>query len=314
MTLCSAFVKQVIQAALHRFKVTMIDWFALVERRLRYPTDTTALWRMSWGRWVAFAILAVGFACLAMDEPSAQYDPPQGQAAYNFALTITYLGKSDWILVPLALLLFSSAFIPWRALSSRSLLLWTCRIQTAWFVFISVAGSGLIATLLKQTIGRARPTLHGEVGAFYFSSWTLDYHYASFPSGHATTAAAFCMALIILFPRLRLIGLTLILWIAGSRAIIGVHYPSDVIAGVMLGVWFTIFVSLRFTKARFLFRVTEDGTLRTRHGYRLINGTLDAYLKKLTAQLAGHRSAQPSYQTYGLPWRAVEQTPSTGQQ
>ena len=108
-----------------------------------------------------------------------------------------------------------------------------------------VAGRGLVAlslasattnVLLKRASGRRRPP-SGLVPA-----WREPRRVpftASFPSGHAASAAAFTTAVVLelpwsavpLVPLVPLAGA-----VATSRVVIGVHYPSDVVAGVALGV------------------------------------------------------------------------------
>jgi membrane-associated phospholipid phosphatase len=55
----------------------------------------------------------------------------------------------------------------------------------------------------------------------------------SYPSAHATTSAAGARALAPLLPSAPLYGLAAVL--ALSRPYLGVHYPSDTLAGVVLG-------------------------------------------------------------------------------
>lgn len=58
---------------------------------------------------------------------------------------------------------------------------------------------------------------------------------ASFPSGHAATAFAAAGVVALLHPRLRVPALGLAALVALSRVYLGVHFPSDVIAGAALG-------------------------------------------------------------------------------
>ncbi len=58
---------------------------------------------------------------------------------------------------------------------------------------------------------------------------------ASFPSGHAATAFAAAGVVAALHPRLRVVALGLAVLVALSRVYLGVHYPSDVLAGALLG-------------------------------------------------------------------------------
>jgi membrane-associated phospholipid phosphatase len=59
----------------------------------------------------------------------------------------------------------------------------------------------------------------------------------SFPSGHTLEAFAIAVALSMFFPRKRIV-LPLIIWasiVAYSRVVLGVHYPTDVLAGIIIG-------------------------------------------------------------------------------
>lgn len=85
----------------------------------------------------------------------------------------------------------------------------------------------------KAWIARSRPPLPDQV-----SGW-------SFPSGHASQAACTAAVVVLLLPRLSLRWLRLLLGAAAvaaaafvgvSRVALGVHYPSDVVAGWSLGI------------------------------------------------------------------------------
>lgn len=108
-------------------------------------------------------------------------------------------------------------------------------------VIVTMAGAGLLDTLLKLSFGRARPTP--------FFDYPLPVS-ASFPSGHALFAASFFGGLAVLIShrvRHRLarvlvwaLALALITLVGASRVYLGVHYPSDVLAGYAIAVvWVT---------------------------------------------------------------------------
>ncbi len=102
----------------------------------------------------------------------------------------------------------------------------------ALLVVITMAGAGLLDTLLKQAFARMRPA------AFFDYPLPISH---SFPSGHAFFAASFFGGVAVLLSgRVRsrplhgliwLIAIGLILLIGISRIYLGVHYPSDVLAG-----------------------------------------------------------------------------------
>ena len=83
-------------------------------------------------------------------------------------------------------------------------------------------------------VGRARPLVAGEDAFLYkFFLWRVEY--ASFPSGHATTAFAAAVAFGVLWPRLRPLLWTYAVVIALSRVVVTAHHPSDVVAGAIAG-------------------------------------------------------------------------------
>ncbi|HEV7631790.1 MAG TPA: phosphatase PAP2 family protein, partial [Steroidobacteraceae bacterium] len=57
----------------------------------------------------------------------------------------------------------------------------------------------------------------------------------SFPSGHTLHAVSFTLIASMAFPLLALLLVPLALLIALSRVVLGLHYPSDVLAGALLG-------------------------------------------------------------------------------
>ncbi|MCA3509129.1 MAG: phosphatase PAP2 family protein [Rhodobacter sp.] len=109
-------------------------------------------------------------------------------------------------------------------------------------VVFSVAGSGFLASLSKNMIGRMRPSTVPDPNVLEFSVMAFRAGWASFPSGHATTAAACAVALAICAPRLSWAWLSVGLVAALSRALLGVHWLSDCLAGLALGTGFCLLV------------------------------------------------------------------------
>ena len=62
----------------------------------------------------------------------------------------------------------------------------------------------------------------------------------SFPSNHATVAGALAAGLIMIAPRLAVLAVPLALLVAVARVAGGVHYPHDVLAGLLLGTAVTV--------------------------------------------------------------------------
>jgi len=126
-------------------------------------------------------------------------------------------------------------------------LLWVLypRWQTGWALSLSLGGSALLNTLLKQLFARPRPAILPVISATGYS----------FPSGHAMVALCFYgMAAYLISHHLTSFVSRIVLFVlAGvfvmligiSRIYLGVHYPSDVLAGYAAGaMWLAFCVSL----------------------------------------------------------------------
>ena len=84
-------------------------------------------------------------------------------------------------------------------------------------------------------IGRARPLVTGVLDPTLFSPFIWRSDYASLPSGHAAAAFAVLAAFRTLWPRARAIAWIYALAIVASRVVVTAHYPTDVLAGAVVG-------------------------------------------------------------------------------
>ena len=88
-----------------------------------------------------------------------------------------------------------------------------------------------VAREWKRKTGRPRPfECHETVKA----GITPRDRY-SFPSGHTLHSVAFTVVLVAAYPRLAILLLPFTLLVALSRLVLGLHYPSDVVAGGLIG-------------------------------------------------------------------------------
>ena len=84
---------------------------------------------------------------------------------------------------------------------------------------------------LKRTFVRERPFIrHAGIS---LAGAPLDRY--SFPSGHTLHAVAFTWMAWTAFPELAVVLVPLALAIAASRVVLGLHYPTDVLVGALLG-------------------------------------------------------------------------------
>ncbi len=94
---------------------------------------------------------------------------------------------------------------------------------------------GLFVTNLtvKPLVSRPRPWVVME----NFPPLVAEHDPCSFPSGHSCSAFAFAVALCLTLPRrwMKVTALCMAVVMALSRLYVGVHFPSDVLAGALIG-------------------------------------------------------------------------------
>lgn len=106
------------------------------------------------------------------------------------------------------------------------------RRQAALYLLLVRVVAVVLGFALKELVRRARPVLAHPVA---------HAHGFSFPSGHALGSAAAYASVALVLPAvvpapLRvLIGVAVPVAVATTRVLLGVHFPSDVVAGLVLG-------------------------------------------------------------------------------
>ncbi|MGD9022052.1 MAG: phosphatase PAP2 family protein [Lysobacterales bacterium] len=89
----------------------------------------------------------------------------------------------------------------------------------------------LVYRLIKQKTRRPRPYVQSL--SILQGAAALDQY--SFPSGHTLHAVAFTLVIIAHFPTFAMVLVPLTLLIAASRIVLGLHFPTDVALGAIIG-------------------------------------------------------------------------------
>jgi undecaprenyl-diphosphatase len=105
------------------------------------------------------------------------------------------------------------------------------RPVTLWLLG-AVVGTSALVSLTKLLVGRVRPC---DALGWCPPIAVLSPHGPSFPSGHSAGSFAFAMFIAVRFPRWAAPALIYAGLVAWSRCVLGVHYPSDVFVGALLG-------------------------------------------------------------------------------
>lgn len=166
----------------------------------------------------------------------------RGSTMTNFMKLITFFGGQTWLIIGIVMTI---------------VYLFSKNKRDA-FVFLFILSFGVLLNLfLKDLFGRERPDVLP----------LLEEETFSFPSGHAMNSFIFYTSLsFFVFRKINhpvkkwlLISLSglLILLIGVSRVYLGVHYPSDVVAGYIAGLWWFATVVL-FKKTITFFRLLRS--------------------------------------------------------
>lgn len=160
-----------------------------------------------------------------------------------FFQKVTDFGKADWIIISCAIIIIIRLFINSNKVSEKLVNNFNRLTLYASFIVSSVIISGIIGQIIKSIIGRARPPLFEQYGSAYFHHFNFfDAPFASMPSGHSTTIGSLFVCLFFIFPRFKYLWIVLAIFFATSRIFVRAHYPSDVIFGLALGSYTSIYI------------------------------------------------------------------------
>lgn len=200
--------------------------------------------------WTGVVCGALALALLALVagrwSPLVRLDRDIAEALHRRAVTepgLVHVNRvlTDWL------------WDPWtmRALIAVAvILLWRrgARLLAAW-VAVTTLVSSLLQQGVKAAVGRERPRWPDPVDSA---------HYAAFPSGHAMTALVSCGLLLWLLhrsgarPGVRRAALAAagfsVLGVGLTRLHLGVHWPSDVVGGWLLGAALTAFATAGYDR------------------------------------------------------------------
>lgn len=209
---------------------------------------------------LVFKLIAGIFIILFfMDAPVTRFVIELPEAVRAFFRIITRAGNSDWILIPtiiaalLGLVLGKFLFDGERRQKAYTI------ASVAFFAFAGVAVPGIAANLLKRLVGRARPLNFEEFGIFHFEPIINGSTFQSFPSGDTTTIFALAAIIMFFLPRFAALALFGAALVGLSRIMVGVHFPSDVFGGILVGTFGAYAVRNFCARRDWIFSRSEDG-------------------------------------------------------
>jgi membrane-associated phospholipid phosphatase len=108
--------------------------------------------------------------------------------------------------------------------------------------FLGATLAGLFDDCFRLTLGRPRPDAVHAVDGFYGPAKALFGTYQSFPSGHAASDIGMAVALLLVCRPLGIITLAYAFIVIWGRLELNKHYPSDVMVGSIVGLYFGILI------------------------------------------------------------------------
>jgi membrane-associated phospholipid phosphatase len=199
----------------------------------------------------AVGLVAVPFAILillvrAKSDPVLRLDNDTAESLHAFAVTHPNVTSAMKLVSrigsPTAWWIVLTPVFAW--------LLWRRLPRLAAFLAVTALGSSLLNTLVKATVDRARPHLRDAVATA---------HGTSFPSAHTQSATVGCGILVLIFlPVVRrgrrkwlyLCAALVVALIGFSRIALGVHYLSDVVGAIIIGVAWLLAMTAAFSAWR----------------------------------------------------------------
>ena len=165
--------------------------------------------------------------------------------------TLTHFGDSLYFFIPTIL---TWALV--KIIKSKNQIINTIS-EISLFIFLNILLSGIVTQILKHAIGRPRPVLFNGFEQKSLSIISFDSKWHSFPSGHTATIFAFIFCMVLLFPKIKNILITVAIIIASTRVIVGAHFISDIFGGALVAYLSSIFISKNLASKKILF--TAEG-------------------------------------------------------
>jgi len=206
---------------------------------IRFPQKTRETFFLHHAKGVLFlSVFTITMSYFFIDIPLANYFE---HWPHTWKLPVLWLTdlidpKENYLVWPI-LFFFLRFIMKQESWGNRSLLL-----------AISIPMANLVTEFMKHIFGRARPELLFTQGIFGFTFFEWANSFLSFPSGHACTIGAICGAFAGFWPHRLLPLLFFSLLLAFTRVILTMHFLSDVIGGLTIGLLISQWVYLEMKR------------------------------------------------------------------
>ena len=176
----------------------------------------------------------------------------------QFFINITKIGDSFWVFLLSFLTYLLCYFFKNKMVKNHKNICDKIRIS-ALFLFAATLVTGILTQILKHIVGRPRPNQVLEHGYFEFDFFNFNSAFHSFPSGHTSTIFVVALTFSIFTPKLKYFYLFCASIIAFSRMVVGAHFFTDVVGGIVLAyigfkITITVFEKLKMIQYLYLIK------------------------------------------------------------
>ena len=102
------------------------------------------------------------------------------------------------------------------------------------YFLISQIVTGVVTQVIKHVVGRPRPNYSELDGSIVFSFFNLSSEFHSFPSGHSSAIFAAAIVAGLFFSKIKYFFIFVASIVAFSRVVVGAHFLTDVLGGIVV--------------------------------------------------------------------------------
>ena len=175
----------------------------------------------------------------------------------KFFINITEIGDSLWFFIISILGFLITYFLSKSKIKNKFI-----QNSKIFFIFLFTATllTGVLTQLIKHIIGRPRPNYSSENNFFGFEFFSFESSLHSFPSGHTSTIFVVAFALSMLTPKIKIYYIFFALIVGLSRVVVGAHFFTDVIGGIVIafvGIKLTLLIFKKFKIESEIFEIKK---------------------------------------------------------
>ena len=162
----------------------------------------------------------------------------------EFFINITELGSSFWYLL-VSLIFFVFTFFFKKKINNKYQDFCNRLKTESLFFLLAILVAGVLTQIIKHVVGRPRPNYSVVENNFDFDFFSLNSSFHSFPSGHTSTIFVVALCFSLFLPKIKYFFIFFASIIAFSRVVVGAHFLTDIIGGIVvayIGFKITIFL------------------------------------------------------------------------